>query len=187
MMSSPRSRNGGRFTWISFNRVEEVFPKLPLIHRSSQVDIRAGEDLTGDRDLLLTTKPSERLILDRLQKLRLKTEANVPDFVEEQGAAIGQLEKAAFGSIRTRIGASLVSEQLRFEEVLGDRRIVYFDEKLASRSTVVVYTARKDHFIRPGLAKDQNGDLVDFYYPFDDADNLADLGAVANNAAKVGD
>jgi len=53
------------------------------------------------------------------QKLGLQVERNVGDFVQEQGAAIGEFEPP--DTVRARIGkgAFYVTEELAFENTLG--------------------------------------------------------------------
>src|SRR5262249_11440335 len=76
--------------------------------------------------------PADRLddlFLQRTQDLGLRLDAHVADFVEEERAARGRLELAA--PIRDRAGerALDVTEELGFDQLLGDGGAVHFDER----------------------------------------------------------
>ena len=65
-------------------------------------------------------------------------ERDVADFVEEQGAALGQLDLADGRLDRAGEGAALIAEQLGLEQVFGDRGAVDGDEfALGARALVV--------------------------------------------------
>ena len=59
------------------------------------------------------------------------TGEQVADLVEEEGAAVGQLEAALLAAGRAGEGALLVAEQLGLEQGLGERRAVHRDERPA--------------------------------------------------------
>ena len=72
--------------------------------------------------------------------------AHVADFVEEQRAAVGLLEPADALLVGARERALLVSEQLRFEEVLLQRGAVHLDE-VARRAQRVVMNGAGDQLL----------------------------------------
>ena len=73
----------------------------------------------------------ELALLEDAQELGLHQRAHLADLVEEQGAARGLLEAADLGRRRAGEGSLLVTEELRFEELLGQRRAVDRHERLA--------------------------------------------------------
>ena len=71
------------------------------------------------------------LLLERAQHLGLRLEAHVADLVEEQRAAVGQLELAAAIGDRAGERALHVPEQLALDQLLGNRGAVHLDERAA--------------------------------------------------------
>ena len=57
------------------------------------------------------------LFLKHPQQLNLEVGTHVPDFVQENGPPIGELETADTRLVRTREGASLMPEQLAFQKL----------------------------------------------------------------------
>ena len=81
-----------------------------------EVAIGRGDEPDVDADRLVAAEALEFLFLQHAQEFRLQLERNVADLVEEQRAAVGQLEAADL--LRDRAGerALLVAEQLAFEQ-----------------------------------------------------------------------
>ena len=76
-------------------------------------------------------EPLELALLQHAQELRLRRQAHLADLVEEQHAAGGQLDLARLGLLRAGERAALVAEELRLEQLLGQRRAVQRDERPA--------------------------------------------------------
>ena len=87
-----------------------------------------ADDARVDRDRLAPADPLDHPLLQEAQQLDLQRQRDVADLVEEQRAAMGQLDLALGRLDRAGEGALLVAEQLAFEQVLGDRRAVDRDE-----------------------------------------------------------
>ena len=71
---------------------------------------------------------------EHAQQLRLQRRGHLGDLVEEERAAVGQLEAAQPPLGGAGEGAALVAEQLALDERLGDGRAVEGDERLLARS-----------------------------------------------------
>src|SRR4051794_11781399 len=67
-------------------------------------------------------------LLEDAEELRLEFERHFADFVEEDGAAIGELEAADALRDGAGEGAALVSEELAFEQSRRDGGAVELDE-----------------------------------------------------------
>src|SRR5437660_294922 len=67
-------------------------------------------------------------VLQRLEQLGLERHRHLADLVEEEGAAVGQLELARLGARRAGEGAALVAEQLALEQLAGQRGAVDLHE-----------------------------------------------------------
>jgi hypothetical protein len=64
----------------------------------------------------------ELALLQHAQQLGLQVERHLADLVEEQRAAVGELERAGARGDGAGERALLVAEQLALEQVLGARR-----------------------------------------------------------------
>ena len=68
-------------------------------------------------------------LLQHAQELGLQVRRHLPDLVEQQRAALGHLEQAFLVHRGAGERALLVTEQLRLDQVLRDRRAVDLDER----------------------------------------------------------
>ena len=75
----------------------------------------------------------ERPLLQHAQELRLRGRRHLADFVEEQRAAVRQLERALPPRDGARERALLVAEQLGFEQGVGNGGAVERHERLSAR------------------------------------------------------
>src|SRR4029078_3005184 len=82
-----------------------------------------------DLDGLEAADALELALLDRAQELDLHLDRDLADLVEEQRAAVGELEPAGLARRRAGERALLVAEQLGLHQRLGDRRAVHLDER----------------------------------------------------------
>src|SRR5262249_60159836 len=87
--------------------------------------------------------PLEPLLFERAQDLRLEGERQIADLVEEERAAVRQLEFAGLAVLRAGEGALLVAEQFRLEQRLGDRRTVDGDKRPVGARAERVQRARE--------------------------------------------
>ena len=94
-MSSWRWRSGGTSIGMTFEAVEEILAEAALGDLLLEVLVRGGEHADVDADGLLAAHALEGLLLQDAQHLGLGLEAHVADLVEEERAAVGELELAA--------------------------------------------------------------------------------------------
>src|SRR5207249_9534914 len=92
-----------------------LLPSFPT-RRSS--DLR--DDPHVDPDDLAAADPLDLPLLQKPQQLHLEWHAHLGDLVEEQRAAVGQLESALTLDVGARVSAFLMAEQLGLEQRLGD-------------------------------------------------------------------
>ena len=93
-MSSRRSRSGGSWIVHDVEPVVQVLAELPLVDASCQVAVGGGDDAHVDLDVSLPPTRSNSPLLQHAQQLRLHRRRHVADLVEEERAAVGQLEAA---------------------------------------------------------------------------------------------
>ena len=113
--------------------MEQVLAEQPLPHALVQVLVRRRDDAHARLQRRMAADPVVLAVRQHAQQPHLQVERHVADLVEEQRAAFGLLETSAALRLRAGERAALVAEQLRFEQVLRDRRGVDRDERPAAR------------------------------------------------------
>ena len=121
VMSSGRLRSGGTSIRITSRRNRRSARNLRRRHLVGQRPVGGCDDPGVHATRTRLTQPSNLAVLQRAQQLGLRTRAQLAHLVQEQGAAVGVLEKA--GALGHRAGerTTRVAEQLRFDEVVGQR------------------------------------------------------------------
>ncbi len=105
-------------------------------------------------------------LLEDPEELRLERERHLRHLVEEERAAVGDLEEPFLVVGRAGEGAATVAEKLAFEQVLGDCSAVLGDEKLIAPFRTVVQRRGDELFADTRLTFDEHrharfGDLVE--------------------------
>src|SRR6266566_7249133 len=77
--------------------VIEVFAKSSFLHQLFQIRIRGGENSHVDLDRIGRAQRHKFPLLNYAQKLGLRLRTDGADFIEEDGAAVGDLEVALVG------------------------------------------------------------------------------------------
>jgi hypothetical protein len=106
----------------------QVFAELPLRYRGLEVTVRGGDDAHVDSHVVLAAKSRELAVLQHLEQLRLERSAHIADFVEEHRPVVRELELARLVLDGAGECALLESEQLRLQELCGQRRTVHLHE-----------------------------------------------------------
>ena len=117
---------------------QQVLAELSVLGRFGEVLVGGRDDAYVHRDRSLTPEPLDHAGLEHAQQLRLGLEAQVAHLVQEQRAAIGQLEAAhaPLGSARER--AALVPEHLGLHQILRDGGAVHTHEPLRRARALAV-------------------------------------------------
>ena len=98
----------------------------------------------------------ELALLQHAQELDLRGQVDVADLVEEQRAALGQLEAALLPLLRAGERALLVAEELGFDQALRQRGAADLDERLLGPQRVVVNGVRDELLAGARLAADEH-------------------------------
>src|SRR5262252_4245955 len=109
--------------------VVEVLAERLVPHRLRRIAVGRRDDPHVDLDLRLAADPADHAILQDAEILHLERGAHLRDLIEEDGAAVGQLEEAGLALVRAREGPLLVTEELALHQRLGDGRAVDGDER----------------------------------------------------------
>src|SRR5216684_2448769 len=109
---------------------EEVLAKGPPSQLRFQIAVGRSDEAHVDAPRLDAPHPQHLLPFENAQELDLNGHRQLADFVKEHRSAVRRLEQPGFGLHRAGEGAPLVTEQLAFEQSLGERRHVQAQEGL---------------------------------------------------------
>src|SRR5262245_34323763 len=136
---------------------EESFPEASRANLVLQILVRRGEDAHVYLDrLAAATDRLQRLLLKDAQHLGLRLQAHVANLVEEDGAAVRDLELTAAIGDGAGERAAHVTEQLALDQLLGNRRAVDLDEGSHAAAALRVNRSSDQFLSGPVLAVDQN-------------------------------
>ena len=136
--------------------IVEILAELAVAYRLAQIAVGGGDDAHVGLDGLVAPDALELVLLQDAQDLDLCLLGHLPDLVEEDGAAVGQLESADAALHRARERASLVAEQLGLEQRGGQRRAVELDERAIMPLAVEMDRARDQLLTGTRLPGDQD-------------------------------
>ena len=156
-MSSRRSRSGGTRIGIDAQAEVEVLAERALLDLLLEVLVRRGDHADVHLDRSRRPRRSTSPSWSTRSTLACVFGAHVADLVEEDRAAVGLLELADLLLGRAGERALLVAEQLRFDQLLGNRGAVDLHEPLAAAEAVAVDRARDELLADAALAEQQHG------------------------------
>ena len=123
--------------------VQQVLAELAGRHQVAQVAVGGRDHPNVDARLrLIRTHGLDLAVLEKPQQERLHAQAHLADFVQEQRAAMRQLELAALVAVGAGEAAFDVSEQLGLEERFRQAGAVHGHEWRLLASRVAVNVAR---------------------------------------------
>ena len=115
--------------------IEKVLAEPAGADQIVQIAMSGAHHPHIDGDLLAAADALDHTLLQEAQQLTLERRRQISDLVQEQGAAVGELDPPERLLFRAREGPALVTEQLGLQQGLGDRRAVDRDEAtLAARA-----------------------------------------------------
>lgn len=138
--------------------VEQVFAQPAATHGLDRVVMGGGDDTHVERDRLVAADPHDRVRLERAQQLDLQLGRHLGDLVEKQRAAARGLEHADMLGNRAGETAFLVTEQMRFRNVVRNRAAIDGNERPAAAWAHVVQEPCDDVLARAAFADDQHAD-----------------------------
>src|SRR5688572_1729875 len=138
---------------------EKILPEFLALDAFLEVPVGGGDDAHVNLDGAIAADAFKLLFLQNAQQLGLELRRNFADFVQEDGAAMGEFEAAFAVGEGAGERAFLVAEKLAFDQVLGNGRAVSFDEWRASARALSVKGAGDEFFASAAFALNQNGGL----------------------------
>ncbi len=139
--------------------VEEIGPEAPLGDGGAQVAVGGGDHAHVDAVRLVRAHALDLALLQRAQQHRLQLQRQVADLVEEERAAVGDLELAGAVARGAGEGAGDVAEELARGDRLGQRRAVDLDQRLGAAQRLVVQVPRDQFLADAGLAGDEHREV----------------------------
>src|SRR5262249_22318492 len=109
--------------------IEEIRPKRAARHGGLQVPVRRGDDADVDLDRAGRAEALELAFLENPQQGELRVEGQIADLVEEDRAAVGELEPADAAGQCPGERALFVAEQLRSDQCGRDGGAVHAHER----------------------------------------------------------
>ncbi|MNG99463.1 hypothetical protein D3C79_586340 [compost metagenome] len=135
--------------------VVEVFAKALLMHQRLEVTVGGGDHAPGEVAVFATAQRTVLAGFKHTQQLRLQGQWQLAHFIEKQRARTGHLQVPCPLANGPGECPSRMTEQLRFEQTLGDRPAIEVDERLAWR-TQAMQSLGDDFLASPGGATDQH-------------------------------
>src|SRR2546422_8406217 len=118
--------------------VIEIAAKLFVGDQLGEIPVCGGHQANIHADGPRAPQPLEFLLLQNTNELGLQLKRDITDLVKEQRALVGQLQPADHLGDSAGERASVMAEQLAFEQPCRDRRTVNLDEgPLATRTQIV--------------------------------------------------
>jgi hypothetical protein len=137
--------------------VEEVLAELPLGDPVLEGDPGGGDDAGVDLPRLGGADGLDLAVLQGPEQLGLGAHRKLPDLVEEEGPALGRGEGSGVGGDGAGEGALLVAEELRVDELRGERPHVEREERAPGVEAAAVEGLGDELLAAAGLAADQHG------------------------------
>ena len=136
--------------------VVQVLAQPSLADGHHRIDVGGGNHPHVHFLLGAAAQAAELPLLQHPQQLHLRRRRHLRNLVEEQRAAVGQLEAAQppFGRAGER--APLVAEDLALEQGVGNRRAVEGDERRGSARAQLVNGLRHQFLAGAGFAQQQH-------------------------------
>src|SRR5438093_6234747 len=100
--------------------------------------MRGCQDPDVHRSLLIAADPLNVFFLEHPQQFDLRAQAQVADFIEEEGAVIRLLKAADTASVCPGERAALMAKQFTLQQRFRDGRAIDRDERLRRATAVLV-------------------------------------------------
>ncbi len=147
--------------------IVEIEAEAPLAQRFGEIDMGGGDETEVDMVRPVAADRLYLLVLQHAQQLGLQIERHVADLVEEEGAFVRLLELAFLAAEGAGEAAFLVTEELRFQQLLGNGGAVDADERFSAALAFAVNHAGEHFLAGAGLTEEHDRriavlDLIDF-------------------------
>ena len=128
--------------------VVQVFAKTALFYPLLQILMRRRDDAHIGLDGVVPADPVKMAVAQYPEQPGLKIKRHVADFIEEKCAAVGLLKTAAPQRLRAGKGATLMAEELAFQQIFRNGGGVDRNEGPVGARRMLVQRARHQLFAR---------------------------------------
>src|SRR5262249_24942788 len=101
---------------VHVQAIEQILTELAILRHTLEIAIRSNTDPRSHLDGGIAADPSNGVLLERAEQLGLHGERHLTDLVEEERAVAGGLERPLARRVRAGEGATLVPEELGFDQ-----------------------------------------------------------------------
>src|SRR6202030_2489634 len=136
--------------------IEKILAKGAARDFLFEMLVRCGDDAHVDAQGGVGAHALEALFLEYPQNFRLRAQAHVADFIEEQRPAVGLLKFTDLVFRRAGKAALNVPEELGLDQFLRNGRAIDFHERALAAKARSVQRARNQLFARTALTVDQH-------------------------------
>ena len=147
---------GRQFDFHGADAVVEVAAEASVLDGALEVAVGGGDDADVGVGLALGADGVENAAFEDAEEAGLILRGELADFIEEEGALVGQREAAEAFLVGGGESAFFVAEHLAFEEVIGDGSAVDRDERAGGAGRSLVEHLRGELFARAGLAGNED-------------------------------
>jgi hypothetical protein len=135
----------------------KVLAQLAAADGLLRIFVGGGYDAHVDGSFRFASEAADFAVFENAQELRLRGGGHFADFIEQESAAVGQLEAADAALGGAGEGAALVAKDFAFHEGFGDCRAVDGYEGAARAGREAVNRTRDNFLAGSGFAGDQHG------------------------------
>src|SRR5213078_596628 len=136
--------------------VIKIFAEAALSHQRKELYVGSGYNAHVDSELLGAAEAHEFALLNHAQKLGLRFRADGGDFIEENGALVGDFEEALLGGNGAGEGALHMSKQLGLQKIDGDRSGVHGHKGFVRAARGRMNRLGNEFLARAAFATDEN-------------------------------
>ena len=136
--------------------VVEVFTETPSLDLVEQVRFDRADHPQIDLNAAVGTQAFEGFLLQHAQQFDLLGQRQAFHLIEKQRAAVGMLDAADTLALGAGKGAAFMAEQLALEQVLGNRRAVQRDKRLAGAVAEIMQATGNPLLAAAGVAAQED-------------------------------
>ena len=141
---------------MTFKPVVEIFAEQIFGDGFVEIAIGGGDHAHVDGNFAGAAHRTHGALLQHAQQFDLHGQRHLADFVEEDGAAVGDFEQAALVLVGSGESALQIAEQFALEQRLGKGSAVDGDEGVGGARRTDVHGAGDEFFTGAAFAVDQN-------------------------------
>ncbi len=142
--------------WQDIESVIQVFPETPFIDFLFQVSVGGRNHPHINGNLAGRTNRIDGSFLQDTQQLHLHVHGHVANFIEKEGAAMGQLKATQAVRHGARERAFSVTKEFALQEFFRDGAAIDRHEVRSRSDRLIVQGAGQQLFTRPAFSGDQN-------------------------------